>query len=62
MNKVNTYYRVLDENTNKYFRDVYVSERNAVRFLHILNTKKNNPFQTYRVVKFVNNNPVVVKV
>ena len=62
MNKVNKYYRVLDENVNKYLRNTFVSEQDAVKYLRVLNNRKNNPFLTYRVVKFVNNSPVVVKV
>lgn len=54
------YYRVLDENTNRYFRGVFDNERTVNTFFQSLNVRKNNPFQTYRVVKFVNNKPVIV--
>ena len=56
------FYRVLDENVNRYFAYTFDNEKNAVRFLQVLNNKKNNPFQTYRVVKFVNNVAVKVNV
>ena len=56
------FYRVLDENTNKYFRYVFDNERSVNTFFQSLNVRKNNPFQTYRVVKFVNNVAVKVNV
>ena len=62
MKKVNKVYRVLDENTNKYFRYVFDNERSVNTFFQSLNRKKNNPFQTYRVVVFVNGTAVPVNV